>query len=422
MAIEKLSAQRCNRFINDCKKQKKTKILNDGGGLYIRATAGGTASWIFRFEKAGKTREMGLGSLDTYGLDEARERARKCRQMLDEGRDPIAERGTERAAQATARQPVAKPFRWCAEQFILSREAGWTNPKFAKDWRNSLARYAFPVIGDMAMSAITTEHVLQVLQPQWLERTETLLRVRNRIEQIWDWGKAMHFCGGSNPARWRGHLDKLLDRKARKETEHLAAVPFQAVPALVLALQQSGPAGPGAAADALQFAIHSALRYDAFSGIEWDEIDLVERVLTVPASRMKGRKGKRRPFRVPLTPPMLAILERRRALRLGDFVFTTDLHDQPISGHTLRAELQKHYPGVTVHGFRASFSTWCSETTAVPVELRGACLAHATGNAVADAYFRGDLFARRRELLEKWSRFCTTPLGGNVMPLQRAVS
>jgi integrase len=418
MAIEKLSVQRCNKFINDCKKQKKTKILNDGGGLYIRATAGGTASWIFRFEKAGKTREMGLGSLDTYGLDEARERARKCRQMLDEGRDPIAERGTERARTAAVRQPVAKPFRWCAEQFILSREPGWTNAKFAKDWRASLARYAFPVIGDMAMAAITTADVLAVLQPQWLERTETLLRVRNRIEQIWDWGKVKGYCSGSNPACWRGHLDKLLDRKARKETEHLAAVPFQAVPALVLALRQSG----SAAADALQFAIHSALRYDALSGMEWDEIDPVERVLTVPAARMKGKKGKRKPFRVPLTEPLLAILERRRALRLGGYVFIAGLHDQPISGHTLRAELQKHYSGVTVHGFRASFSTWCSEMTSVPVELREACLAHATGNAVADAYSRGDLFVRRREVMERWSRFCATPVDSNVMPLQRAVS
>jgi integrase len=418
MAIEKLSVQRCNRFINDCKKQKKTKILNDGGGLYIRATAGGTASWIFRFEKAGKTREMGLGSLATFSLEEARASAQEQRKLLYQGRDPIAERGAERARSALARQPVAKPFRWCAEQFIVSREAGWTNPKFAKDWRNSLARYAFPVIGDMAMPAITTADVLAVLQPQWLERTETLLRVRNRIEQIWDWGKAMHYCSGDNPARWRGHLDMLLDKKARNETEHLAAVPFQAVPALVRALQQSG----SAAADALQFAIHSALRYDALSGIEWDEIDPVERVLTVDASRMKGRKGKRRPFRVPLTPPMLALLERRRALRLGRYVFTTDLHDQPISGHTLRAELQKHYPGVTVHGFRASFSTWCSEMTSVPVELRESCLQHATGNAVADAYARGDLFNRRREVMEKWSAFIARPVGSNVTALQRAAS
>jgi integrase len=411
--IHKLSERGCHIFIKHCKTQSKTKILNDGGGLYLRATADGTASWIFRYEKAGKARDMGLGSWATYTLDEARERGRKCRQMLDESRDPIAERNAERATQA-ARKPDAKPFRWCAEQFILSREAGWVNAKFPTDWRNSLARYAFPVIGDMPMAAITTAHVLQILQPQWRLRTETLLRVRNRIELIWDWGKAMGYCGdGENPARWRGHLDKLLDRGARQPTEHFAAVPFQAVPALVLALGQSG----SAAADALEFAIHSALRYGALSGIQWAEIDADERVLTVPASRMKAKKNKRKPFRVPLTEPLLAILERRRALRLGDYVFTAGLRDEPISGAALRAELQKHYANVTPHGLRASFSTWCAETTAYPVELREACLAHATGNAVADAYARGDLFNRRRELMEKWSAFVTRPIGGNVTAL-----
>jgi integrase len=415
--IHKLSERGCNSFIKYCKTHSKTKILNDGGGLYLRATADGTASWIFRYEKAGKPHDMGLGSWATYTLDEARERARKGRQMLDEGRDPIAERSAERATQA-ARQPVSKPFRWCAEQFIRSRESGWTNPKFARDWRNSLARYADPVIGDMPMAAITTAHVLQILQPQWRERTETLLRVGNRIEQIWDWGKAMHYCDGENPARWRGHLDKLLDRGARKQTEHFAAVPFQAVPALVLALQQSG----SAAADALEFAIHSALRYDALSGIQWDEIDADERVLTVSPSRMKAKKGKRKPFRVPLTEPMLAILERRQALRLGRYVFTAGLRDEPISGDALRSELQKRYANSTVHGLRASFSTWCAETTAYPVELREACLAHSTGNAVADAYARGDLFNRRRELLEKWSAFVTRPIGGNVTALSERVA
>jgi integrase len=418
MAIEKLTVQRCNKFINDCRKQKKTKILNDGGGLYIRATAGGTASWIFRFEKAGKTREMGLGSLATFSLDEARERARRCRQMLDGGRDPIAERSSERATQAVTRQPVSKPFRWCAAQVIASKEPGWINRRHARDWRNSLVRYAFPVIGELPMSAITTEHVLQVLQPQWLERAETLLRVRNRIEQVWDWARAMHFCSGENPARWRGHLDKLLNRSARKETEHFAALDYKAVPALVVALRQSD----SALADALQFAILTCLRSGELRGIEFDEIDPVERVLTVAATRMKGRKGKRKPFRVPLTEAALAILERRRALRLGRYVFTAGQRDQPISEGALRAELQKHHANSTVHGLRASFSTWVSETTSFPAELREACLAHATGNAVADAYARGDLFARRKELMERWSAFVTRPLGGNVTALQRAAS
>jgi hypothetical protein len=196
----------------------------------------------------------------------------------------------------------------------------------------------------MAMLAITTADVLQVLQPQWRERTETLMRVRNRLELIWDWAKVMGYCGGGeNPARWRGHLDKLLAKDARKPTEHFAAVDYKAVPALVQALRQSA----SAAADALEFAIHSALRYDALSGIGFDEIDPVERVLTVPASRMKGKKGARRSFRVPLTEPMLAILERRRALRLGRYVFTAGRADQPmacLAGRVVSRHSLSHTP------------------------------------------------------------------------------
>jgi integrase len=418
VAIEKLTVQRCNRFINDCKKQKKTKILNDGGGLYIRATAGGTASWIFRFEKTGKTREMGLGSLATFSLDEARARARKCRQMLDEGRDPIEERNAERAVQAAARQPVAKPFSWCAEQFILSREAGWTNPKFAKDWRNSLMRYAFPVIGELPMSAITTEHVLAVLQPQWLERTETLLRVRNRIELIWDWGKVKGYCNGENPARWRGYLDKLLDKKARKETEHFAAPDYKVVPALVGDLQNSA----SAAADAVLVALLTCMRTGLVRGAQWDEIDPQEKVWTVPADRMKAKKGRRQPHRVPLTDAMLVILDRRRALRLGRYVFTAGLRDQPIGEGAMRDELHKHTPDSTVHGLcRSCFSTWAAEASH-SAELRESCLAHVVDGKVAAAYQRGDRFNLRRTVMEAWSRFCTTPLGGNITPLQRAAS
>ena len=414
MAIEKLTVQRINKFINDCKRRKKTKVLNDGGGLYVRATAGGTASWVFRYERAGKTREMGLGSLDTFSLDEARERARKCRQLLVEGEDPIEKRKAARAKTAPPK-PVSKPFGWCAEEYIEAVRAGWHNPKHERDWRNSLARYAFPVLGDMAMSVITTEHVLAVLQPHWHERTETMMRVRSRIELVWNWAKIRGYCGGECPAIWRNHLDKVLSVKVRPRTRHFAALDYREIPALLTELG----AVDTVVAEALRFGVLTLLRTGELLGLRWTDIDFQARHLTVPPERMKGK----REFRVPLTDSALAIIEKLRAVRTGNpHVFNPGSASKRMAEGGMRNLLRHLRPGVTVHGTtRSTFSTWCSEETGYPVDLREACLAHQTDDKTAEAYNRGDKLQRRRALLTAWERFCLTPPDSNVAQLPRAV-
>jgi integrase len=426
VAIEKLTVQRINRFINDCKKQKKTKILGDGGNLYIRATAAATASWIFRYERDGRSHEMGLGSVATFSLDEARERARKCRQMLDEGRDPIAERAAHRAIATTARQPMSKTFRWCAEQYAATHAAGWRNPKHEKDWRASLVRYAYPAFstdpddldkqghakGDLLMSAITTERVLQALRPHWQERTETLMRVRQRIEVIWNWARVQGYCSGStNPCVWKGHLDHVLSVKVRAAKKHFAALGHTEIHALLNDLEAVGTV----VADALRFAIMTVSRTKEVRLAPWSEFDLDNRIWTIPPERMKAE----REHRVPLTDSAMAILEKLYAVRTASpYVFTAGTASKPLSNNAMLALLKTLRPAVTVHGTcRAAFSTWCSEETSYATDLREAVLAHQTDDETAAAYNRGDKLQRRRELMTVWERFCLTPPDGNVTRL-----
>ena len=429
MAIEKLTVQRIKKFINDCKKQKKTKVLNDGGGLYARATAAATGSWIFRFERDGKTREMGLGAVHTYTLDEARERARKCRQMLDEGRDPIEERKAARAKAAPAK-PISKPFAWCAEQYIATHASAWRHPKHEKDWRNSLVRYAYPAFstdpderdkkgrakGDLLITMITTERVLQALRPHWQERTETLMRVRQRIELIWNWAKVLGYCSGTNPCIWKGHLDHVLSAKARPRIQHFAALDYREIPALLAELAAEGTI----VAEALRFALLTLLRTKELRGLLWGDIDFQARCLTLPPERMKNE----REFRVPLADSALAILEGLYAVRTASpYVFITGSNNKPLAEGALRLLLSKLRPGVaaTVHGTtRSCFSTWCGEETGYPSELRESCLAHVVDSKVAESYQRGDKLQRRRELMTVWERFCLTPPDSNVTHLPSA--
>jgi integrase len=252
------------------------------GGLYLRAAAAGTASWVFRYEIDGVGHEHGLGSVATFDLDEARERARLCRQLLHDGKDPIAERQAARSAVRTASPAAAsKSFKFCTIKYIGFREASWRSDKHRRDWTSSLERYAFPVFdqGNQLVSTITPEDVLKVLEPQWVERTETLRRVRSRIEMVLDWAKGQKLRSGENPARWKGNLDAHLNASVRQETVHFPALTYHQIPALVAELRApAGQEGPDVVDDALLFCFLTAGRTKEVRLAEWCEIDLAARL------------------------------------------------------------------------------------------------------------------------------------------------
>jgi hypothetical protein len=251
----------------DVSRATKRGYLGDGGGLYLLVGPTGAKSWVFRFREASRLREMGLGSLDTYSLAEARERARECRKLRDVGRDPIEARKASRMA---ARLDAAKAmtFADCAERYIAAHEAGWKNPKHAAQWPSTLATYANPIIGALPVQAIDTSLVMRVIEPIWTTKPETAGRVRGRIESILDWATTREYRQGENPARWRGHLENLLPARSKvAAVEHHAALPYAELPAFMAELRQQ----EGVAARALEFAVLAAARTGEVIGAKWAE-------------------------------------------------------------------------------------------------------------------------------------------------------
>jgi integrase len=382
---------------------KKPGFYGDGGGLYLQVSRyNGSASWVFRYRIGGRLRDHGLGSLDTWSLAEARERAKKCRQLRGEGRDPIEERRAERE-NAKLEAAKAMTFQACAERYIASHKAGWRNPKHAAQWPSTLETYVFPVFGDLAVQTVDVSLVMRAVEPIWTEKPETASRVRGRIESVLDWAKARGYRQGENPARWRGHLDHLLPpRNKVRRVEHHAALPYPEISAFMVELHGQ----EGFAAGALEFAILTAARTGEVIRAKWEEIDSVERVWTVPAKRVKSG----REHRVPLSGAALAILERMYAIRSSEYIFPGLRTGKPLSDMSLLMLLRRMGRGeLTTHGFRSTFRTWAAERSAFPREIAEMALGHIIGDAVERAYQRGDLFDKRRRLADAWARFCEAP-------------
>ena len=380
-------------------KLKKPGRYAVGDGACLQIATGGTKSWLFRYKRDGKARHMGLGPYSLLTLAEAREKARQARRALLEGIDPLEAKAARRAR---ARLDAARgmTFRQCAERMIASHEAAWKNPKHRAQWKATLATYAYPVFGDLSVSAIDTVLVQKVLDPIWSTKTETAGRVRGRMEAVLDWAKVRGYREGENPARWRGHLDKLLPnrRKVRAVKNH-AALPYSKLPAFMAELRER----TGVSAKALEFAILTAARTSEVIGATWSEIDLRSGVWTIPAHRMKAGKE----HRVPLTDRALEIL--RSLPREGDFVFMGGRAGKPLSNMALLELMRGMKPGFVPHGFRSTFRDWAADTTAYPSEVVEMALAHAIESKVEAAYRRGDLFEKRRRLMADWARFCGSP-------------
>lgn len=383
----------------------------DGGGLYLRVIPSGGRSWVFRYSLNGRRRDMPLGSLDTFTLSDARERARQARQQVADGIDPIDARAATKAE--AAKPKPGRTFEAVAQRFIAANEPGWRNEKHVLQWRSTLATYILPIIGTLDVDEIETSHVLEILSPIWSTKPETASRVRGRIEAILDAAKVQGLRKGENPARWRGHLSALLPAKRKvRRVKHHASLPYPEMPGLWPRLE----AADGMSAWALRFAILTATRSGEVRGALWSEIDLDAGLWTIPAERMKAEKE----HRVPLSEPALAILRTMQGIQTCDLVFP-GRRKQALSDMALAMVLRRMQLDVTVHGFRSSFRTWVAEETSIPVDIAEAALAHTPPNAMIEIYQRGDLLKRRRQLMDAWAAFVTTPAAGsNVLPLRRA--
>ena len=362
----------------------------------------------------GRAREMGLGPLRDVSLEQARQLAYQARQLKRQGIDPIEAR---RAKQLDIAVATAKTmsFEACAKGYIAAHRAGWKNAKHSQQWVSSLETFVYPVFGKLPVEAIDVGLVMKVLEPIWNNKTETASRVRGRIEAVLDWAAARGYWAGENPGRWKGHLENLLAPKSKvAPTKNHAALDYRELPGFMTKLSEQ----EGAAVRALKFAILTATRTSETRGARWDEINLAERLWTIPAARMKGA----REHRVPLSDAAMAIIERQAECRQGDLVFPGKAAGRPLGTNALLQVMQRlGHADVTPHGFRSTFRDWVSESTHFASEIAEMALAHKIPNRVEAAYRRGDLLAKRRQVMNAWAKFCTTPASiGAVIPLQRS--
>ena len=356
---------------------------------------------------------MGLGPYHTVSLQQARERARKARERLLDGEDPIDARRKERARQALE-SATSLTFEQATISYFDSHEGKWKNLKHRAQFLSTMRTYVFPKLGKLTVSDIETGLIVQVLEAIWASKTETASRVRGRIESVLDWATVRGLRKGDNPARWRGHLEHILpDRGSIAKTKHHPALAYTAIPEFLTNLRKR----EGVAARALEFLILTAARTGEVIGATWDEIDLVQKTWTIPASRMKaGREHK-----VPLSNRALQILKVTPAEGSNKFLFIGS-RARGLSNMAMAAAVRRmDYKDITVHGFRSTFRDWAAESTSYPNHVVEMALAHTISNKVEAAYLRSDLFDKRRKLMEDWGLFCESkqrPVDGSVVPIR----
>lgn len=373
-----------------------------GPGLYLQVSRHGTKSWLYRYKSptTKKQREMGLGSISFISLAEARQLANTYKRFVIDGKDPIEERKRSRAQQQLE-QSRNLLFADVARACITSKSHEWKNVKHAKQWVNSLQAYAFPILGELPMSEVSTELVLRVLEPIWVSKAETASRVRQRIETIWDYGKARNYVEGENPARLRGHLDKLLPNTAKvKRVRHFAALPYKDIGKFIKELRER----TGYSALGLEFLILTAARTGEVLGAKWREIDFEKEVWTIPGNRMKAGSE----HRVPLCCRAVEILHSISTNSDPDeYIFAGWKRNTGLSNNAFLALLKKmDRSDITAHGFRSCFRDWAAEEAyEFANETIEMALAHTIKNKTEAAYRRGDQLERRRTLMQTWNDY-----------------
>jgi integrase len=374
-------------------------MLPDGNGLYLRVSEVGAKSWILRYRLGTQRRSMGLGAFPLFSPAEARKRANPHRLLLADKRDPLQVKREQRA-QTIAEAVSSVTFADVAEHVIRSRRQNWKDDRQEHQWRQSLRDYVFPYVG--AVADVDVHVVEKILSPIWAKKPETATRVRARIEEVLDYATVKGWRTGDNPAQYKGRIEHLMP-KAKKggDKQHHEALPYAELPAFMAQLRAVRRT-PRAVA--LELAILTAARSEEARGATWAEFDFKARTWTIPGSRMKGGKE----HKVPLSDSALTLLKAMP--RKGSQLFK-------IGGRGMYQCVSALRPGVTVHGFRSTFSTWAQEQTDFASDIVEHCLAHITGDGSEKAYKRGDALDKRRAIMDAWANFCE---GIEVVQLQRA--
>lgn len=382
-------------------------------GLFLQIN-GRAKSWILRFVIGGKRRKVGLGGYPGVTLAQAREKAREARNMIDQGIDPIDEKNKAKRLQAREKAR-ALTFQKAAEDYIADKEQEWKNDKHRQQWKNTLATYAFPVIGKTPVGEVDRADILAILKPIWLEKTETAKRLRGRLEKILDWASVHEYRTGENPARWSGHLEVILPKPSKvMNRRHHPAVAYKEIPQAVKEIMRCD----GLSRFALIFAILTAARTGEVLAATWSEIDTDLRMWIVPASRMKAK----RIHRVPLSSQALEWLKRLPTFVGNDYLFPSRNRQGCLSNMSMlnlmrRLPLYAASGEIAVpHGFRSSFRDWAADCTDFPGDVAEMALAHAIEDETEAAYRRGDMLQKRFALMQQWGDYCFSKIEPGDFP------
>jgi integrase len=465
------------------RRLKKPGLYGAGNGLYLQVTPsadgkGLVKSWIYRFsttpeERAqgrGRERQMGLGSVDALGfarrawlknvaddhmarnlkppaalkllanvealsLDEARDRAAQARTLREQGLDPIEVRLAKNAADRLQKKTAelgAKTFDECATEFIASREKGWKNGDNSAQWTQTLREYVSPHIGKLAVKDIDRPLIIAVLEQHvkakrgkpsgkfWDVRPETASRVRGRIERILDWAAERGYRQRENPARWKGRLEHALPLRDKRDVKRHEALPYIEIADFMRELREQ----EGATARALEFIILTAVRCGEALDARWSEVDFKARLWTIPGARTKTHKEHRVPLSLAACDLLTSVAG---CVSIRDHTTFADEHVFPrVNGMAPHRLLERMGRGaLTVHGFRSTFRDWAAERTNFPGEVAEMALGHVVSNKVEAAYRRGDMFEKRRNLMDAWAEFCGAPepeIAGKVIPIRESAA
>ena len=364
-------------------------------GLHLLVSAG-YRSWILRIQVGEQRKDIGLGSYPTISLLEARDRARKIHDDLRSGLIPVSPRKQQRNVLIAA-AATEKTFEWCAEEYFKAKSSEWRNAKHRQQWENSLKTFAMPYLGHLAVSLIDLPHVLACLEPIWANKNATASRLRGRIETVLDWAAVRRYRSGENPARWKGHLDKILPAPSKiQKVEHHPAILIEDMPAFMLDLRTQA----GIGARALELLILTATRSGEVRGATWSEIDLDKAIWTIPAERMKAGSV----HRIPLYAEAIKLLKELPRLAGTELLFPGS-KGQELFDTAMTYVMRRMKVTAVPHGFRSTFRDWAGEKTNYPRELAEQALAHTLENKVEAAYRRGDALEKRRQMMQEWALF-----------------
>jgi len=385
------------------KALKKPGRYTDGNGLYLVVSKTGSKKWILRTVVHGRRTDIGLGGYSTTTLAEAREESAKLRKIARAGGSPLEDRRKARVAVPT--------FENAATTVHEEHSKTWKNEKHAAQWINTLTEYTFPQFGSMPVDQVGTAEVLKALSPIWLVKPETARRVRQRIGTVLDWAKAAGHRSGDNPING---IEKGLPKQPKGQSHH-AALPYAEVSSFISDL-------PNAEASestrlAFEFLILTATRTSEVILAEWPEVSLDDRAWTIPAERMKAG----RPHRIPLSPRCMEILERVKELsNSGSFVFPGRSAKKPLSTMVFLMMIRRMGKEITAHGFRSSFRDWAAERTNFSREVCEMALSHSVSDKTEAAYLRGDLFDKRRDLMDTWAMYAGANKSDKVVAIRQS--